>query len=1120
MSAFDRLLEQLDAFIRKYYLNEVIRGVALFIGVLILSYLLVVGLEYVGRFNSYVRAVLFFGFVVVNGFVLLKYLVQPLLRLQEIGKRMDRMTAAQYIGRFFPEISDRLVNTLQLDDQSQSVNIELLRASVAQRSKSLSVFSFTDAVDFRSNKKYYKQAGVVFGLAIVLAVFIPSLFTEGTKRVVNFSQDFVPEAPFRFVGLQDEYVVMEGEDLELDVELVGTSLPVKTFITFNGADYVMERKGKSSFSYVLPKLSNDLNINIIANGFKSKDCVVKVIPKTFIGKLDASLVYPNYLKKDKEEVSNAFELVIPEGTRVNWSVFVKNSDSNKVISKGFTKQWSEQGFSFTNELREDTRIKLLMFNKEQKKVDSAFIKVSVVKDGFPVINVNEKVDSVRNRLRYFRGRVEDDYGLRSLMFHYTISDDKGVNRKESSVIKVVSGTAEDFDYAIDFSQETLSVGDRIEYWFTVSDNDGVNGSKTTRSSVFSYQVPSLSELVDKRDSDNSKLNKELSNVLNKTQEFKKNVERLKKDVNDSKSSDWKSKSAIDKLKMDQQSIQQQLEKLNKEMKEALNEKEQLNEMDEQLLEKQKLIEELLEELMDDELKELLEKLEELMKNNAKEDVQEQMENLSQTAEEKNKQLDRAMEMLKRLQVNEKIDDIEKLLEELSKKQEELAKEFENGKLDKNELKEKQKKLSEEFEKVKEEMKDMYEKNKELENPLNVSEQKELKNKIDQEQDGAEQKIGSGNRKKAGEEGKSAAEDMQKMADELNQMQEDSNKQQQGEDIESLRRILKNLMELSFDQEAVMKRFASVKDMDPSYKTLGRKQRSIIDDTKQVKDSLEALARRQPKIATFVDKELNEIKQNHSLGLEHIDEHRKRELMASQQLVMTSYNSLALLLNESLQQMQQQMQQMSQSSGSGSCNKPGSKGRPKSGQSMGTQDMKQMLKQQLEQMQKGPNPGGQKPGDAPGQGKEGQGNGMLPGGMSNKQISKMAAEQGLIRERLEQLRNELNKDGQGKGNQLNPLIKELEQQQKDLINKNFSPQMINRQKEILTRLLESEKALMERGFEEKRESKSGKDQNNGNKLEYLEYKKEKLRELESIRSVDPTYRKYYKDKANEYFNTGN
>jgi hypothetical protein len=214
-------------------------------------------------------------------------------------------------------------------------------------------------------------------------------------------------------------------------------------------------------------------------------------------------------------------------------------------------------------------------------------------------------------------------------------------------------------------------------------------------------------------------------------------------------------------------------------------------------------------------------------------------------------------------------------------------------------------------------------------------------------------------------------------------------------------------------------------------------------------------------------------------------------------------------------MQQQMN--SEMQGDGSCEKPG-KGRPKPGQSMSSGDMKEMLKKQLEQMQKGPNPGGSKPGQQPGSapGKEGQPGQGLPG-LSTRELAQMAAEQTAIRQRLEQLKQELNKEGKGLGNQLNPLLKELEEQEKDLLLKRINPQTIQRQKEILTRLLESEDAIMKRGFEDKRESKSGKDVEKGNQIRFEEYKRSKWNELELIKAIDPALQLYYKQRSDAYLN---
>ena len=78
MSAFDRLLAQIDAFIRKFYKNQIIRGTLLFIGFLIATYLLMITLEYFGRFSSIVRAMLLFGFIGVNGFILMKFILIPI----------------------------------------------------------------------------------------------------------------------------------------------------------------------------------------------------------------------------------------------------------------------------------------------------------------------------------------------------------------------------------------------------------------------------------------------------------------------------------------------------------------------------------------------------------------------------------------------------------------------------------------------------------------------------------------------------------------------------------------------------------------------------------------------------------------------------------------------------------------------------------------------------------------------------------------------------------------------------------------------------------------------------------------------------------------------------------
>ncbi len=1116
MSAFDRLLEQIDLFIRKYYKNEMIKGVILFVGVLVSSFLLVTGLEYIGRFNSYVRAFLFFSFIGVNLYIFVRYIGLSLLKLNSFGDRLDRKQAAGVIGSFFPQVSDRLVNTLQLNEQGNEGNYELIRASVVQRANKLSAFEFGSAINYAENKKYAKWLIPVFILLLTVAIFVPKLLTQGTERVVNFKEQYVPLAPFSFTWLNNNALIEEGQDVELVVRLSGTSIPDKIYLNAEQGKYLMTWKSKSEALFVVPKVTEDMVFFFEAGEFRSKDFKLKVLPKTAIGRLTANLVYPAYLGRNNEAVENAGDLNVPEGTVIEWSFLTKNTKLVTVSDGTTTQKFDTDGFKYRRRAKNDVGLNVVLTNRSNNKLDTSRIQVSVVRDAYPSILVKEVQDSLSDGLRFFKGSISDDYGLSALNFVYKITSKDGKSREERMSVLVPKGTDLPFDFAVDFRREKLNIEDKVEYYFVVSDNDGVNGAKSTKSQVFVYQLPTLEELNDDRAKDQKQTQEDLANLLKKTQDFQKDVNRLKKEVMNSKSMDWKLKNQLDKLKSDQMELQKSLESLQKQMEKSVEEKNQLSEMDKLLLEKQAQIDDLLKDLMDDEMLELLKKLEELMQKQNKDGMQQELEKLNQSAEEKNKQLDRSLEMLKKLQVNEKIDDIEKELKALAEEQRKLEKELSEGRLDKDKAKEKQDALNDKFEEIRKDLQEMKKLNEELQRPMEISDQKELQDKISKEMREASESLDKNKKSKAGEQQKQSAEDLEKMADALNKDQEAANAQQEGEDMDMLRRILKNLMTLSFDQESTMMKFSKTNDSDPLYRALGRKQRGIVDDTRQVKDSLEALARRQPKIASFVDKEIYQIETNHKLALEDIDEHRRRELGQHQQYVMTSYNNLALLLNESLEAMQASAKD--QKPGSGQCENPGGAGRPKPGQGqMGNSDMKQALKKQLEQMQKGSSPGGKKPGDQPGMGTEGQGQGMLPGGLSNKEIAKMAAEQSAIRRRLEEMRDQLNKEGKGEGNKLNPLINELEKQQRELLNRNFSPEMITRQKNILTRLLESEKALMERGFEEKRESQEGKNKEIGNQIRFEEYNKEKLKQIELLRTVDPVFRKYYKDKANQYFN---
>ncbi|RFC55869.1 hypothetical protein [Brumimicrobium aurantiacum] len=1113
MGAFDDLINQVDAFIRKYYKNLMIKGLFLFAIIFLSTFLLISGLEYIGRFNSFIRGVLFFSFIVLNGFVLFKYFIVPLSKLFSFGKRISRFQAAHIIGDFFPDVNDKLLNTLQLKESTSAnpKNIDFLKASIAQNSAQLNTLTFTSAIDYSANKKFLRYFIPVLTTVVLIGIVAPNFLTDSTQRLIKYDQVFTVAPDYTFEIVNDELIVEEGNPIQIEVLLTpnpGKALPDRVYIESEEGTFLMEKTAKNKAAFTFSNLNNDLSFRFKAINAISENYSIDVVKRTSLGHLNVDLTYPSYLNRAKETIDNPGDLILPEGTQVTWNGITKNTKSLSVHARDTVFNFSDAaGFRFSQIAKETSVLSFILRNKEIETLDTTEFFINVVKDEFPRISLNSRNDSVQKTKVYFSGNVQDDHGLSRVTFNYTIRKKDGKEINESISVPGISGKESPFSMTFDIGQLNLSLEDQVSYFFTVFDNDGVNGPKSTKSNVYQYKTPSLNELQEKRNEETDNAKEELKELIRETKDFKDQINQLKKEMSNSKSSSWQQQKQMQNLQENQKSLKERLEQLKNKMKSSFEEKSKLSPMDEKLIEKQKELEKLMESVMDEELEELLKELEEMMKQNDSKNLLEKMEESEMSAEEMDRQLDRTMEMLKKMDVEERVEDLQKSLEDLAKKQEDLKNDLESGNKEEDIGAKEQEDLKKEFENVQKDLEEMLKKNEELKRPFQLEDLEESGEDVQKEMKDASDDLKNGKKSSAGEKQENASEKMEEMASQMSAQMQSSQQKQKQEDIEALRALLENLMQLSFDQEENMQSFRETGKYDPQFVALGKEQRSIMDNLNPIKDSLRSLADRLTKVSSFIEQELSTLEKQYKYIPTHIGERESSQLQTKQQFAMTSLNNLALFLNESLENAQKSMAQMQ---GNQSCDKPGEgspgKGKPGQGAPNDVEGMKEMLKKQLENMKKGSNPGGDKPG-----GKQG---GMLP--MNSQQAAKMAAQQNAMQKKLQELKDQMNKDGSGDGNKLNELMKELEEQENKLINKEWNAELIERQQRIMTRLLESEKAMQERGLDEKRESNSGKNVENGNQIEFLEYKKQKEKQIELLRTLDPSFSKYYKEKANAYF----
>lgn len=1084
----DVLFSKIEQYKNKYYKNQLIKGILISLGLLLSAFLVFNFIEYFGRLNGIFRGVLFFSFLGILLYTLIFYIGKPLLYFLKIRKPLSNEDAAKDIGAFFPNISDRLLNTIQLASNS-SQNDELLLASIQQKSESFKFIKFADAINFSENKKYLKYALPPIILIIFVSAIAPSFF-KSSERIIKFRKDFAQEAPFRFKVLNDNLKAVKNEDYILDLELQGDALPEEVFLQYNGRRFKMEpNEEDKNYHFTFSKIQEPINFNFSAAGFNSDPFEIDLVNRPELLSFDMNVVYPAYLNKKAEKLENVGNVIVPEGTTIDWKFEVANTDSLNLLfdkSNLITIENSIlKGYNYRKKFTNSSDYQILMSNSELKGKDDISYYINVVKDQYPKIQLEQIKDTINYNFIVLGGNISDDYGFSDFKFKYKKKRDETYTEVPVSFSR--SQLSQTFFYQFDLFKLDLKQDDQIEYFLEVWDNDGVNGRKSSKTTALTFSLPNAQEFDKEVEKQVENTEKKMEDVLKKSKELQKDLDKLDKELKSKKKIDFQEKKQIQDLLKKREELKKELEELKKEVNKLEEKQNRFEKQSPELQEKMDQLQKLMNELMKNE--EFFKELKEMMEEKTQDEkVMEQLEKMKDNDRNLDKDIDRTMKLFKNLQLQQKVEEVVKELEELAKKQEDLADKTEENKEEKigEDLKKEQEKLSEEFEDKKEKLDDIEKLSKELRKELDT--EKEKQEEASEQQEDAKEKMEENDKKAASKSQKKAAKAMKSMADAMSASMQSAEMEQLDLDLDALREILENLVKLSFDQERLMKDLRGLSKSDPRYIDLSQNQLKLVDDAKVIEDSLYSLATRVMQIEAFVTKEVTEMKNSMDKSMQYLRDRDVSNAGAKQQFSMTSMNNLALMLSDTFKQMQDMMAMSMPGSGKGG--KQGSMPMP------GIGEQQQNINKRIK-----------------GLGSSGKG-----GQQQSEELAKLANEQAKLRKQIQQMIEDMNGTEGGKkmGEKLSEIQKEMDKTENDLVNKRITPELIKRQQALETRLLEAEKAIKEQELDPTRKSKTAVQVNRTSPPALDEFFKAKQKQLEMIRTTPPSFTPFYKSETDKYF----
>ncbi|MFY0712137.1 hypothetical protein J1D01_00540 [Seonamhaeicola sp. NFXS20] len=1123
MQNFKFIKTKLEAFIKRYYTNELLKGIILFFAIGLLYFLFTLFVEHTLWLGVGARTVLFWLFIVVELALLIKFIVLPIAKLLKLKEGINYHDASKIIGGHFPEVNDKLLNVLQLHESKEQS--ELLLASIEQKSIALKPVPFKLAINFKQNLKYLKYAAIP--VLIILITFLTdnlNWFTNSYKRVVHYKTAYEPPAPFQFFVVNDSLQTIENKNFTIFVKTLGDIIPENVQIEYNAETYFLHETGVGAFEYTFNKPKTSIDFKLKANNVTSKPYTLNIVEAPSLLSFEMILDYPNYTKKKDAVLKSTGNAIVPEGTKVSWQLHTKSTEFVNLYSEDTLRFNTEDKdvFKASKRVLRNLDYSISTSNKNLLDYENLAFRIDVVKDQYPELNIKMKVDSLDQQTLYFFGQANDDYGFTKLQLVYYPTNKE--NDKQFVNIPIKSSSIIEFITAFPNNLE-IQEGIPYSFYFHVFDNDVVNEFKSVKSNTYTYRKRTKDEEVNRQLNEQNKSIKNLNKSLKKFEEQDKVLKELTRAQKEKSNLNFNEKKKLESFLKRQEQQDEMMKNFNKKFKDNLekfqNENTEKDWFKEDLEKRLKDNEEQLEkdEKLVDELKKLQDKI-------SNEELVKKLDEVAKQNKNKKRSLEQLIELTKRFYVEKKLEKLTDDLRNLANKQENLSNQNEENSL------ENQEKLNKEFETFIKSLEELKKDGKELKKPIDIPQDKLTENEIKKEQQKAIEELqqsqdnnkkeseeqplnnNSPNKQNAKKSQKNAAKKMQQMANSMQGAMSASGGEQMQEDMEMLRQILDNLVRFSFNQEDLMDGFKTITSNSNKYASYLRKQHTLREHFEHVDDSLFALSLRQPKLSETVNKEISEVYFNIDKAIDLLAENQIYQGVSNQQFAITAANNLADFLSNILDNMQESL---SMSSGKG--NGKGDMQLPDI--IMSQEELNKMMGEGLkksQQEQKGKD--GKEGKEGENKGKENFKDGSQSNGEGEGDNDELNGLLFHIYQQQQELKNALKEKlaKEGLGAKGNNLVRQMDNIELDLLNKGFTNQTLQKMMQLKHQLLKLENATFQQGEDDKRESETNKNLFNNNSINQIPTAKQYFNTIEILDKQALPLQQIYRKKVQEYFNT--
>jgi len=978
----------------------------------------------------------------------------------------------------FPEKRDTILNALQLELSSgKNESKELAKSYINKISQRLGDLNYS--ILLKDTRLEILKKGLLGSWIVMILVFSVNYnnTADSYYRWIHPSIEFPAPKPFSLISKAGDLHILGGEKAEINIEALGATpkivnlqlIPSQASTHERDSLTLMFSANKDStgnYNFKLPELFQDYSYTAVVNAeyfweawekVTSSPDTIFVTDRPFFESFLITVVPPKYSGMVTEtQEGNVAVVQGLKGSKVQ--IYLS---SNRVLDAAYLTINGEQSNLASNHRSASGYFIMKMPGEftvnlvDQRGItnrDPVPYSIEIMPDNDPslfVIKPAPMIELGSDQSIPIHLEVEDDYGFSNLQVAYEVRRPTYLKADPYVAMFTIHDLNPDtvfqtIHYLWDLGDMHLMPEDEVHFHFEITDNDNISGPKKTVSSTFIARVPSLADLYETAENTESDFVEEMETGAEEFQELKDLFEVLELEALKSKELDWDQQQSVKKAMEKAKEELNNLEKMAEAIESITDQADKHELFSPDLLDKFKELSELIRDLIPEDMMDNMSDLQEALENMDMKQLQDALKDLSENMAQIEQDLDRYLEIFKRIKAEQKMDELQARMEQLFNQQQSLDQEINqtNEQTDQSTLErlvQEEKRNLEEFENLK----SLMEEASELVEPYSQKTSDDLSEMADShltEQTESNlmetmKNLSQQNLQHAKNSSEKSLENMQMMMQQMNEIQQQFQQETVAEMTEKFQALMQDMLYLSSEEERLRSDVKSASRNSPRLRELAARQQVLQDQLQSMMNQMVELSKETFAITPEIGRGVGKANAGMQEAKNKLTDRNVSQAGKGQDAAMEGLNEAALGLFNSMQNMQQ----------SGSA----------SGYAQFLKMMQQMAGQQQGLNQQGMN----------------LSMGQMAAAAQQQMIQRMLQKQQGIRKSLEQMMNEMRHSGQKGMGDLGGIGKEMDEVIKDLQRRRFTRKTQERQQRILSRMLDSQTSMTQRGYKDERKSTS-------------------------------------------------